>query len=143
MRPILLGMQNPHNTKPGFALYPAPRGCTGHRLWQMLHEVSGCRPLQYVQSFDRRNLVTGPWSREAARVAVRTFIPPPAGGTVVVLGQEVARALGLETAPFSRFVVEGTTWITVPHPSGRNPWYAEPAHRLAVGLLLEELLCVQ
>src|SRR5580765_7245676 len=95
-RPIIIGMSNPLSTDPTHALYPAPPGCSGHRLWAMLHEVSGATRREYVDGFDRRNLIAGPWDKGAARDAARRFSSAVSQETiVVVLGQEAARALGL------------------------------------------------
>jgi hypothetical protein len=145
---ILVGMTNPLNSDPSHALYPAPEGCTGHRLWRMLHEVSGASRMDYRDGFERMNLCHGEWTKEQARASARHLredigrLPSPQSLTVVALGREVARALDLpeEHGLVTPLVRDGVAWRQVPHPSGRNPWYNKPEHRLVVGLLLEELL---
>lgn len=141
MKAVLLGRDNPRSLDPRYALYPRPRGCAGHRLYETLREVSGASLTDYRDGFDRRNLVTGPWSREAGRRAAEGFTPPQEGTIVVVLGQDVARALSLAPTLIDPQERDGRIYRVVPHPSGRNPWYNEPMNRLVVGLLLEELLC--
>lgn len=192
---MLVGMQNPWSTDPRHALFPAPPGCTGERLWRALEDVGGHTRGDYLRAFERRNLVTGPWDAEAAQregerllgeiemlqdgssvdlptvpaeqpLVVRTDraaaltaangsartpgTNPPAsvrtGGhnslvTVVALGAQVQRALRLDKVPPLGLARRGgTTFRSVPHPSGRNPWFNCPHHRMAVGLLLEELV---
>jgi hypothetical protein len=94
----------------------------------MLQQVSGLDRGAYVRGFDRRNLLMGRFA-------------PPQGSTIVVLGAETAGALGHARRLVYPYRREGATWRQVPHPSGRNPWYDNPDHRLVVGLMLEELLC--
>lgn len=138
MKPILLGMNNPLSLAPEHALWPLPPGCTGARLWKMLADVSGASRGDYVRGFERRNLLTGRWTAPAARAA--TFSPPQ-GGTIIVLGAEPVDALGHTRRLIHPYGKDGAVWRQVPPPSGRNPWYCNPDHRLVVGLMLEELLC--
>jgi hypothetical protein len=139
-------MNNPLSTDPRHALAPYPAGSAGHRLWRMLQAV---RPelfrADYLRAFDRRNLLPGlEWSAARAREAVRG-LELPRGSTVVVLGDEVRRALSLE-----RCLVhprhspdfpeeDAPVFRQLPHPSGRNLFYNSPAHRLIAGLLLSDL----
>lgn len=155
MKNILVGMNNPLGVDPRYALYPSPERSAGHRLWRMLHEVSGATRVDYRDGFDRRNLVVGEWNAHEARLAAarignelcRDLLSPRPGGklpTVVALGREVAEAFELPREhgliiPYER---GGVIWRQVPHPSGRNLWYNEPEHRMMVGVLLEELLHV-
>ena len=92
-------------------------------LWPLLHEVSG--------------VSRGEFRRQFIFSKTNNFTTPPVGATIVSLIQK--RPL----SPLMREEIAKVTWVTVPRPSGRNIWYDEPAHRLAVGLLLEELLCQQ
>lgn len=136
-------MCNPLSTDPRHALYPSPPGCSGYRLWRMLHEVSGASRSDYCEGFDRRNLLRGRlWDRPLARTAARRFSSTLSQGTiVVVLGQEVARALGLNWRLMEpQRGAGGCVYRVIPHPSGRCRWYNEPENRLVVGLMLEELL---
>src|ERR1700726_3647146 len=88
-------MNNPVSTRPGHELYPLPDGCTGHRLWTMLHARTGATMRQYVDAFERRNLVRGrEWDRIAARARALEVVVElvGTGRTIVLLGQEVRAA---------------------------------------------------
>lgn len=159
MRPIIVGMNNPVSTRPGHELYPLPEGCTGNRLWKMLHSRTGASMRQYVDAFERRNLVVGKeWDRLAARARAYEVVCElrDSGRTVVVLGQEVRAAFdyviggdgwanlsndrgGLPPLLVHPQQAAGCTWRQVPHPSGLNRWYNDPKNVKLVELLMEEL----
>ena len=143
LRPVLIGMNNPLSDQDGHQLYPHPEGCTGHRLWMMLHErLPQVGRRQYLDTFERRNLVTGVhWStplgrQSAARMSAEFW---GSGRTIVVLGEDVRRCFGLPKLLVEPLVVDGCTWRQLPHPSGRNLWYNDAKNRKLAGLLLEEL----
>lgn len=141
-RPVLLGMNNPLSADPAYALFPAPTGCTGHRIWQMLTERTGCLRQQYLDAFDRRNLVDGrEWdAAESLDAALRLMDDSTLDGrTVVVLGDAPRRALGLKKRLIEPIRQYGATWRQIPHPSGRCRFYNDPTARAVVALLLEEL----
>jgi hypothetical protein len=100
-------------------------------LWKNLHEVNNTPRIDFLR-----------WYGKHVTFPVRDFTPPPVRGTLaLVLGIDVARSLGLSDVLIDEQVdLDGVRWRVVPHPSGRNFWYNEPAHRLVVGLLLEEML---
>lgn len=136
-------MNNPVSQKDGHQLFPYPEGCTGHRLWKMLQErLPHVSRRDYLETFDRRNLVCGRhFSRPLARAEAERISAEMWGGgrTIVLLGEDVRRAFG-----HPRLIVEpqnigGAVWRQLPHPSGRNLWYNSPSHRKMAGLLLEEL----
>lgn len=150
MHAVLLGMNNPLSADPAHALFPHPPGCSGWRLWRMVHALTNCGRGTYLQ-LDRRNLLHAKrWSGPAARVAAQRFVtemtmrqPVQAlRPQVLVLGQAAWAALGLPAgAPLVHPVtVDGITWRRVPHPSGRSRWYNDAGHRAVVGLLLEEAI---
>lgn len=140
-RTVLCGMNNPHSADPRLALYPAPSGVAGHRLWVMLHDVAGSSRREYLDGFDRRNLLTGVWNAAAARDAARELWSTLNGRRVVLLGQAVVNAANLHRMPpLVWSVSDGVTWCEVPHPSGRNLIHNDQIMRFAVGLLLEEEL---
>src|SRR5688500_427358 len=88
-------MNNPLSTRPGHELYPAPEGCTGHRLWRMLNARTGASRQTYLECFERRNLVRGlEWDRLAARARAYEMVQElrGSGRTVVLLGQSVREA---------------------------------------------------
>lgn len=126
-RPLLVGLDNPHSSDPRAALFIRPRGSAGARL----HELSGMGEMEYLRSFDRvnaRDLPTG--NREHWL----------SGRTVLVLGREAWRVLGLP--PGCRFFDRVLSWdgegkfVLVPHPSGRNHFYNSSANRRRVTRLL-------
>jgi hypothetical protein len=123
-KPLLVGESNPYGSDPRFALYPAPDGCSGHRLCCL---VLGMRRADYLREFERKNLCDGPWDMLAARrraQELRTWKAP-----IILLGAKVARAF--EFDPFEPFVVtDGGRTLVLPHPSGRCRVWNDP---LAVG----------
>lgn len=146
MKPILCGMNNPVSNDPEHSLWPQPPGCAGHRLAKMLCDVSMIGRGAYIKGFDRRNLLVGRWVPTAAREAAQLFEheqteaeEKPAA--VVLLGNDVRDAFRHAPRLVHGYRRGGVTYRQVPHPSGRNPWYNDPDHRLVVGLMLEELLC--
>ncbi len=148
MTPVLVGMVNPISTRPEHALYPAPEGCTGHRIFQMLKSrVPEVTTRDYLRVFRRVNLCVGEWSPMAARRRAADLIEEASGETttMVLLGREVQRVFGLATGPdiLPRYGEElfagSTVFRRLPHPSGRNLWYNDPVCWEAASLLLEEL----
>jgi hypothetical protein len=152
MNPLLIGMNNPYGTDPHYALYPLPEGSAGGRLYEMIHEATGLSRSQYVRSFDRINLVEGPWSPSKARSRVIDLRPSLAGRVVVMLGREVQLAFEVvvpimeeaqlfEVGPaLARGSPGGLiTYYAIPHPSGRNPWYNDPQNRCRVVALLRRI----
>ena len=61
-RPVLIGVcANPLWRKGGdreYALYPAPDGCTGYRLYEHDDETGAMR-IDYINTFDRRDPIAG------------------------------------------------------------------------------------
>lgn len=132
-------MNNPISINPKYALYPLPTGCAGNRLWKVLHDVNHATLRGYVETFDRTNLVVGPWDREKARVRAAVLVHERQDATTVLLGLDVQRAFGISAKPLEHEYLGTAHFICVPHPSGRNPWYNDPTNRRKVGLLLAEL----
>lgn len=145
MKPIILGMNNPISSDPAHALYPSPEGCTGHRLWRMLNARTGCSRSEYLEAFERRNLISQKtWpnmglARAAASEFLRELCSRTEPLTVLVLGAEPRDALRLPRVLVKPVEMYGVTWRLVPHPSGRNLWYNVKGNRETVELLLEEL----
>jgi hypothetical protein len=123
---VLVGEQNPYGSDPDFALYPAPDGCSGHRLCCV---ILGMRRADYLRSFERVNLCDGPWETKTARRRAESL----RGRRVVMLGAKVARAFGAAYDPLmaSRLRDVGTKqhfvhFLCLPHPSGRCRTWNEP-----------------
>lgn len=147
MKILLLGMNNPLSDAPEYDLYPYPDGCTGWRLWQMLPD--GTSRQQYLDAFDRRNLLRArEWNAAQARRVAQELLPDLMGRVVVVLGSEVRAALGLPPAEplrMSKFPIQAggieddMRWIAFPHPSGRNRWFNDPGNQFQARQLLQAL----
>jgi hypothetical protein len=138
--PVLLGMNNPVSSDPAHALYPHPPGCAGWRLWDMINERVKCSKSQYLRAFDRRNLIDEiEWSAGEARARVDEVIGRLRGREVVVLGASTRKIIGLPELLVHPLQWRGATWRQLPHPSGRNLWYNDPACRMLASCLLAEL----
>lgn len=117
--------------EPKYALFPYPPGCAGWRLWKM----TGLSRAEYV-ALDRRNLLNhfpgSGFPVSEARAAAEAMTPSLSGRRVLLLGTGVACAFGLNPTPASYLSwVDTTTGLrvaVVPHPSGRNRWYNDPAN---------------
>lgn len=130
-KPILLGLINPHPTED---LYIRPLGCSGHRLSLMLGNEE-----QYLVSFDRRNLLTS-MEDNPAEAAERFKSTLKEGDQVVLLGEAVRRSLDLPKMLIHPLTVDGITYRQIPHPSGRNRFYNDPALKFLVGDMLRSLV---
>jgi hypothetical protein len=142
---ILVGEDNPYGSEPEFALYPSPRGCSGHRLMEIL----GLPDDVYV-ALHRTNLCdSGAWSMKEARRRARLLSADPSAPwrTIVPLGRKVAEAFGYEL-PFFTSGIEPLTamWstpitlVSLPHPSGRNAsTWCKPELRGRAREILREL----
>ena len=142
-RPVLIGMNNPLHSEPRYALFPYPEGCTGHRIFSMLEtRVPGLTRKQYLDAFDRRNVVNGKtWDKKLAREGAAKLEQEfwGSGRTIVLLGNETVAAFAHPRLLLHPQVIGGATWRQVPHPSGRNLWYNDATNRELVARLLEDL----
>lgn len=149
-RAIIVGEAPGPNTFNDCPMYPYPERSAGGRLLKM----SGMKPLDYLRAFHRVNLNVeyskhwgAPQQEEARHTA--GLLGPVAENLalpLVLLGVRVARAFGLEHAEqlqWMRFNGEpgnaARTWlpekavdtglraVRLPHPSGRNHVYNNPA----------------
>jgi hypothetical protein len=128
-RPLIVGMDNPYSQNPKYALFPAPRNCTGWRLWQMLNRTLGVSRQEYVTWAERTNLCEGRWSVSAARQRWASLQSSVEGRDCVLLGRAVATAAGLpEASPLLWTDYCGGRVAMLPHPSGLNRWYNDPAN---------------
>lgn len=130
-KPIILGLINPHPTED---LYIRPLGCSGHRLSLLVGDEE-----RYLKSFDRRNLLISMEDdpHEAAK-RFRSSLEP--GDQVVLLGEAVRRSLELQKMLIHPLTVDGITYRQIPHPSGRNRFYNDPALKFLVGDMLRSLI---
>src|ERR1700733_5772922 len=144
-------MNNPYGTSPEYALYPLPERATGWRVWRLLADLDpGVRMTDYRDAFDRRNLLTGPWSDRRAKEAVGPLRRELQGRQVVLLGAKLRDMFGLERRACGSAALEHLdrenyeplfTYVHwLPHPSGGlNPWYNLPENRAVAGGLLLRL----
>lgn len=120
----LVGESNPYGGDDRFALYPAPDGCSGHRLCCLILAMTR---RAYLESFARVNLVRGKWNMKEAREAAGKL-----EGRLILLGSKVCSAFDLCFNPFTQFsyVMIGRTvpGLILPHPSGRNLAWNDPAN---------------
>ena len=112
-RIILVGEQNPYGGDDAYALYPSPDGCSGHRLCCL---ILGMTRKAYLESFERMNLVQGPWSPAAARARADELAVQSA--RFILCGAKLSKAFQAPFVPFE--ISEGGTMLVLPHPSGLN-----------------------
>lgn len=93
----------------------------------------------YLNSFDRRNLLTS-MEDDPAEAAKRFKSTLLSGDQVVLLGEAVRRSLDLPKMLIHPLTVDGITYRQIPHPSGRNRFYNDPALKFLVGDMLRSLL---
>ena len=126
-RVLIVGESNPLGSDPRYALYPLPWNATGGRLCKILrlsfHE--------YIEKFDRVNLLQlglGKWSVTEARRSAALLTHRRR----ILLGRRVADAHRVPFRPFRRFEIicnftETAAVLILPHPSGRNLIWNDPA----------------
>jgi len=139
---ILIGEDNPWGADPEFALYCYPPGCAGYRLRRIL----GLPQHQYL-GLHRTNLCDGDWSKERAKQRALELLSPQSPWRVMVLlGRKVTDtferiALSNEKlVPFSMRASSGMTFVSLPHPSGRNAAaWSNPKARDRAREILREL----
>lgn len=118
-KPLLVGEANPHGGDPYYALYPAPDGCSGHRLCCLILKM---RRADYLREFDRVNLCPHEWSLKVAKQRARELLSDGNRTRFVLLGSKVCSAFGVKYEPFT---VVGVRLI-LPHPSGLCRTWNEP-----------------
>lgn len=136
-KPILLGLINPHDTED---LDVRPKGCSGHRLYNMLRAVDNdFTEDDYKTLFDRRNIYKS-LEEPNYEVVHRFYENTPPGSRVVVLGEQVRRVLNIPKLPLIHPIMHGDIeYRQIPHPSGQNRLYNDKALKWLVGSLLREL----
>lgn len=130
-KPLLLGIDNPHSTDPRAALLPRPKGSAGHRLFKM----ASMKWSVYKAAFDRANV--------SDVISSNDVCEELNDRVVVVLGKMTWRRLSMPnySQPFDKVRSDfyRSTFILVPHPSGKNLFYNEPSNRESVTRLLRRL----
>lgn len=111
-----------------------------------LCRIMGWDWAQYLRRTERHNLFYDPqpkWRDFDAFVAAMMLIPEVCGRRVplILLGRRVARAFSLDDLEeYDWQVVEGDTFMMLPHPSGRNRVWNDPAQRERARALIGGLL---
>ena len=136
MKPILVGLHNPHSPYAEFALWPYPHGGSGDRLCRLL----GLTPMEYLALFDRVNLLIGGggalvWSRTMARMARHRACElleyyareEKSPRHWILLGARVCAAFALPFEPMLERRLNGDFVSVLPHPSGRCRVWNAPA----------------
>lgn len=128
---LIVGESNPYGGDDEHALYPAPDGCSGHRL---CCKILGMRRAAYLDSFLRTNLVEGAWDADRAESRAMAIMRESARGSrVIVLGTKVARAFkiigGTKFFEVYHAYAGGQPrgqYLYLPHPSGLCRVWNEP-----------------
>lgn len=123
---------------PRWALHFYPANGAGGRLQRLL----GVSRLEYLQRFDRRNLLgfwPGPggggdyFPVRTAREVAETLRPALRGRQVLVVGLTTAKALGVPAPvePLVQGSFDGIRYGVIPHTSGRCRFWNDPSSRAA------------
>lgn len=148
---LLVGEDNPYGALPEYALYPLPSGCSGNRL---CNDIMGLRHSTYLGLW-RINLCDGKWATKSARTRAEMLHQTMLGPwrTTIMFGRKVAEAFGKitgktlkpfevtkHTVYFSEYANAVRTYISLPHPSGRNlVWNQETVRANARMILAREV----
>lgn len=144
MRPILVGLNNPHSIDPEKALGPDPHGSAGYRLWLMLKMAANKNGVDlseadYLARFRRVNLSDAvQFNVHVAKARVPELLESFKFRQVVLCGTRVPTILGLKHTGFHLGPQHGKefAYYVIPHPSGLCREYNDPNMREAVGNLL-------
>jgi uracil-DNA glycosylase len=132
---LLVGELNPYGSRPELALYHLPRGASGDRL----RSLAGLSDADYHKHCSRVNLCEGSWFLERARRRAASLVEMRTEEVFVLLGSRVRLAFG-GPSPFCCSQVRGgrtrIVLVGLPHPSGRNRVWNDPATRDRVPRLL-------
>lgn len=150
MKPLLIGEAPSKNE-------PLPKPLEG-RIGRRLASFAGITFEQYLERFDRINLLEVrqdtkekgfTFNRETARVSAVALIPRiDRYENVILLGKRVRDAFGIIKEYFEPHhwkhyesgLYEGTTIYVVPHPSGVNRWFNDPANREKMSAFMRSIL---
>ncbi len=119
----LVGEVNPYGGEDEFALYPAPDGCSGHRLCCL---ILGMRRKDYLETFNRVNLCAGNWSLKAARLKAELLWSHRDSPKFILCGSKVSSAFQVPFNPLE--ISEGGTMLVINHPSGLCRAWGQPGY---------------
>jgi hypothetical protein len=151
VKPVLIGMNNPYNGDPRYALYPSPDISAGGRLCTMFLAAANragihADSFDYISGFERMNLINTPtWDPVSAKIASRTLKPTLMGREVIICGVSVLTMMDLQRHEWlcwhrrpPDLFENSFDYVLIPHPSGRCREYNDPEVVVAVGDLLLE-----
>jgi hypothetical protein len=145
-RPVLVGQAPGPRSDPR---YPLLGGHAVRSAGARLQALMGLGLVEYARLFCRRNLLeawpghagkgdrwpAGEAAKEAGRLAQALR-----GRTVLLLGRNVAGAFG-RTGPYLEWVDDGVRMAAIlPHPSGVNLWWNDPANEARGRVFLADLV---
>lgn len=134
--PIIVGELNPWGTDPDMAMYPLPTYTAGGRMQRI---VLGIHRWRYVD-LDRYNLCVGNWSMPKGRAEAKRLIEQHPERVFALLGRKVAVAFGMAEPAFRVLQHRQSTFVLLPHPSGRNRMWGKPGTLSACRKVLGEVL---
>lgn len=118
------------------------------RAGRAICDLAGWDWTTYLRRTERHNLFLDPmpdgrWPRRLAAVRARQLALRLEGRTIILLGAKVAEAFDLAEEPLYSWLYWATDWANVakiPHPSGRNRMWNDPAEKARARAFLEGLL---
>lgn len=128
MKPIIVGQAPSRNSDPSEPL----SGRSGKRLAMLC----GCTVDEFMQTFDRRNMIDyWPGSNAAkgdgfilhsrARIIAESLKADLRGRRVILLGRNVSNSFRVPFPLFEVAPLDGMAVSSSPHPSGVNLWFNE------------------
>jgi hypothetical protein len=132
---LICGEDNPAQDAPEHALFPHPPGCAGERLQE---NIFGITRRTYLGLW-RINLCADKWSVKTARTTANALLKKDLPwSTVILLGRKVADAADYPNPTFTvSLKYDGLLQIvSIPHPSGRNRAWNDPANIARVRAML-------
>lgn len=119
---------------------PHAKGYWHYDRGAALHLMELCgRPVPFYNLYARE---PREWSRERAASAARRFVRAYSHRAVAVLmlGTKVCSAFGVTRPEWLRTydIGDGMEGVAVPHPSGLNRWYNDPANRRRAEMVLRD-----
>lgn len=126
---LVIGEMPGPDTKATLPLFPHPKNSSGGRLWQLSD-----LPLPiFLGKLRRTNLIQEyreEWPQfEAQKQAEKMMAELPEGTRVILCGTAVGIAFDQKKF-YTIDTINGSWYVVIPHPSGRNRAYADPATRI-------------
>lgn len=143
---LLIGQAPGPRTDPDLPLYPLPATATGGRLIRLMgvglrEYLRGTERVNLLQQFPGKHRRDDRFPMRPARAAAQELLPRMAGRVVVLVGRNVANAFSLpiEFLVWWPALLGAERLACIPHPSGRNRWYNDPARREQVASFMSEV----